>query len=57
MLEEREEFMSQQIFKMSEEHDRIVVITGAAHLTGLEEKIREKMPDAKIETINFVDLL
>jgi len=57
MLEKREEFMSQQIFKMSEEHDRIVVIAGAAHMTGLEEQIKEKMPDAKIETISFVDLL
>ena len=49
--------MSEQIVAISENHNRIVVLTGAAHLTGLEEKIREKVPDAKTETINFAEIL
>ncbi|MCK4397373.1 MAG: hypothetical protein KAV25_00080 [Methanophagales archaeon] len=37
--EEREEYMSQKIRELSKEYDNIVVITGAAHVSNLENKL------------------
>lgn len=39
--EGREEYMAQKIRELAEEYDNIVVITGAAHVSNLENKLEE----------------
>lgn len=56
LLVDRERYMAERILEISREHDRTVVVTGAAHMTGLKEEIERIMPEAKIEMINFFDL-
>ena len=53
-LEGRENYMAERIVAMSEKYNRIVVITGAAHLSGLQEKIGEN--DIQIRTIYFTEI-
>jgi len=51
----REEYMAERIAEIPE--NRIVVVIGNMHLTGLEKEIRSRMPESRIETITLFDLL
>ncbi|MDY6986407.1 MAG: hypothetical protein SVE93_08455 [Candidatus Thermoplasmatota archaeon] len=54
LLADREEYMADRIAEIPE--SRIVVVTGAAHTTGLATELEERMPGAKIEVMTFLDL-
>ncbi|RZN63967.1 MAG: hypothetical protein EF806_05965 [Candidatus Methanoliparum thermophilum] len=54
--ERKENFMSDKIAQICKDHDRVVVITGLVHIDGLEEEIREKVPQARIKKIPFLSL-
>jgi len=54
LLADREEYMADRIAEIPE--SRIVVVTGAAHITGLATELEEKLPGAKIEVMTFLDL-
>jgi len=56
-FERKENFMSDKIAQICEDHDRVVVITGLGHLDELEEEIKEKVPQARIEKIPLFELL
>jgi hypothetical protein len=56
LLAGRERYMAERIAEITEEHDTIVVITGAAHLTGLAREVKSRMPDARVESMTFLDL-
>jgi len=38
----REEYMADRIAEIAEDHDRVVVVIGNMHLTGLEERDQEQ---------------
>lgn len=54
LLADREEYMADRIAEISE--SRIVVVTGAAHTTGLATELEKRLPGAKIEVMTFLDL-
>ena len=56
LLAGRERYMAERIAEIAEEHNVIVVITGAAHLTGLAREVESRMPDARVESMTFLDL-
>jgi len=53
----REEYMADRIAEIAEDHDRVVVVIGNMHLSGLEKEIRSRMPESSIEIITLFDLI
>ncbi len=39
ILEEREDYMAGRIIRVLDKHSRVLVVTGAAHITGLKKKL------------------
>jgi len=54
MLTDREAYMADRISEIP--GDRIVVVTGAAHLTGLAREVERREPGARVEAMTFLDL-
>jgi hypothetical protein len=56
-IEKREEFMSNKIAQICKDHNKVVVITGLAHVDGLEEEIKKKVPHVRIETTHLFEVI
>jgi pheromone shutdown protein TraB len=45
ILEEREDYMTEKIIRVSDKHSRVLIVTGAAHIKGLTEKLSPFEPE------------
>jgi pheromone shutdown protein TraB len=50
ILEEREDYMAGRIVRVLDKHSQVLVVTGAAHITGLKEKLSR----FEVEVIDLV---